>query len=322
MAERINVGDRVDKVMVVAKKVARDYSGGRFLLLQFSDSEGVLKGVYWGVPYSVENSVMTNDILTVQGEVQEYQGALQIKVNSLEKLSSEEFDPTLFIPSSSRDTGAVYEEILAVTGKVENPYIRELLDAVFGNDSFRERFLKAPAAKGWHHSYVGGLAEHLFDMLKIALAVAEVYPEVDRDLLIAGVLLHDLGKLAELSVTNHIDYTDRGRLLGHISIGVEFLDEYLRGMEEFPVELELRLKHMILSHHGRLEHGSPVLPMTLEALLLGYIDNMDAQVRGALMSMERGGGEGNWTDYVKLLDRFLYRGGKDTGDEAGEDESG
>ncbi|MBU8923128.1 MAG: HD domain-containing protein [Bacteroidales bacterium] len=322
MTERISVGDRVDKVMVVAKKVARDYSGGRFLLLQFSDSEGVLKGVYWGVPQFVEDSVMTNDIVRVKGEVQEYQGAIQIKVNSLEKLSNEEFDPTLFIPSSSRDMDIVYEEILAAIGKVENPYIKELLEAVFANDSFRERFLKAPAAKGWHHSYVGGLAEHLFDMLKIALAVAEVYPEVDRDLLVAGVLLHDLGKLAELSVTNHIDYTDRGRLLGHISIGVEFLDEYLRGIEEFPVEMELRLKHMILSHHGRLEHGSPVLPMTIEALLLGYIDNMDAQVRGALMTMGRSGGEGNWTEYVKLLDRFLYRGGKDIGDEEEEDESG
>ncbi|MCK4537690.1 MAG: HD domain-containing protein [Candidatus Krumholzibacteria bacterium] len=322
MAERINVGDRVDKVMVVAKKVARDYSGGRFLLLQFSDSEGLYKGVYWGVPPVIEETVMTNDIVRVKGDVQEYQGALQIKVNSLEKLSSEEFDPTLFIPSSSRDMSVIYEEILTAIGKVENSYIKDLLEAVFGDDSFRERFLKAPAAKGWHHSYVGGLAEHLFDMLKIALAVAEVYPEVDRDLLVAGVLLHDLGKLAELSVTNHIDYTDRGRLLGHISIGVEFLDEYLRGMEEFPVELELRLKHMILSHHGRLEHGSPVLPMTIEALLLGYIDNLDAQVRGSLMAMGRGGGEGNWTDYVKLLDRFLYRGGKDTGDEGEGDESG
>ncbi len=308
--------------MVVAKKVARDYSGGRFLLLQFSDSEGLYKGVYWGVPPVIEETVMTNDIVRVKGDVQEYQGALQIKVNSLEKLSSEEFDPTLFIPSSSRDMSVIYEEILTAIGKVENSYIKDLLEAVFGDDSFRERFLKAPAAKGWHHSYVGGLAEHLFDMLKIALAVAEVYPEVDRDLLVAGVLLHDLGKLAELSVTNHIDYTDRGRLLGHISIGVEFLDEYLRGMEEFPVELELRLKHMILSHHGRLEHGSPVLPMTIEALLLGYIDNLDAQVRGSLMAMGRGGGEGNWTDYVKLLDRFLYRGGKDTGDEGEGDESG
>jgi 3'-5' exoribonuclease len=308
--------------MVVAKKVARDYTGGRFLLLQFSDSEGLLKGVYWGVPQVIENTIMTNDIVRVRGDVQEYQGSLQIKVNSLEKLSSEEFDPTVFIPSSKRDTGAVYEEITAVISKVENAYIKELLEAVFGNDSFRERFLKAPAAKGWHHSYVGGLAEHLIDMLRIALSVAEIYHEVDRDLLVAGVLLHDLGKLAELSVTNHIEYSDRGRLLGHISIGVEFLDEYLRGMEEFPVELELQLKHMILSHHGRLEHGSPVLPMTIEALLLGYIDNMDAQVRGALMSIARGGGEGNWTDYVKLLDRFLYRGGKDTGNEVEGDESG
>ncbi|HSG28164.1 MAG TPA: HD domain-containing protein, partial [Candidatus Krumholzibacterium sp.] len=175
------------------------------------------------------------------------------------------------------------------------------------------RFLKAPAAKGWHHSYVGGLVEHVGDMLRIAAAVSPVYPEVDRDLLVAGVLLHDLGKLSELKVSNHIEYSDRGRLLGHISMGVAFIDEYLRGMDDFPAGTEMSLKHMILSHHGQLEHGSPVLPMTVEALLLGYIDNMDAQVRGALMTLGRGGGEGNWTDYVKLLDRFLYRGASGDG---------
>jgi 3'-5' exoribonuclease len=202
-------------------------------------------------------------------------------------------------------------------GAMENAHVRQLLDSIFSDDAFRDRFLKAPAAKGWHHSYIGGLAEHVNDMLRLASAAADIYVEADRDLLFAGVLLHDLGKMGELSVMNHIDYSDRGRLLGHISIGSEMLDEYARGIEGFPADIHMQLKHMILSHHGQLEHGSPVLPMTLEAMLLSYIDNMDAQVRGASMAIERSGA-GDWTDYVKLLDRFLYKGGK----AQGEDEDG
>ena len=147
------------------------------------------------------------------------------------------------------------------------------------------------------------------------MKTAEIYPDIDRDLLLAGVLLHDVGKIEELSVTNHIDYSDRGRLLGHITLGVEFVDERLRTVEGFPQELGVRLKHMIVSHHGTLENGSPIVPMTLEALLLHYIDNLDAQVRGVSQVLEKGTGRnGSWTEYVRLLDRYIYRGNEDTGE--------
>jgi 3'-5' exoribonuclease len=148
--------------------------------------------------------------------------------------------------------------------------------------------------------------------------VADVYPEIDRDLLVAGVLAHDLGKVEELEVTNRIDYSDAGRLLGHITLGTAFIDERIRGVAGFPPELALKLKHMILSHHGQLEHGSPVVPMTIEAILLHYIDNLDAQARGALQTLDKDTGRfGRWTEYVKLLDRFLYRGDRPVED-AGE----
>jgi 3'-5' exoribonuclease len=165
---------------------------------------------------------------------------------------------------------------------------------------------------------VGGLAEHVIDMAKLAESAAAVYPGIDRDILIAGVLLHDMGKMEELSVTNHISYSDRGRLLGHITLGSEMLECAIREIPGFPGELALRLKHMILSHHGNLEHGSPVVPMTVEAMLLHYLDNLDAQVRGAMTTLERNGGEGAWTEYVKLLDRFIYRGHPDSGSDDGE----
>ena len=184
-----------------------------------------------------------------------------------------------------------------------------LLAGIFTDEEFVGRFLRAPAARVWHHSYLGGLAQHVRDMALIALRVAEVYPEIDRDLLLAGVLVHDLGKVEELEITNRIDYSDPGRLIGHIVLGTALIDERIRAVADFPPDTALRLKHMILSHHGLLEHGSPVVPMTIEAILLHYIDNLDAQARGALQVLDRDTGRfGRWTEYVKLLDRFLYRG--------------
>ena len=307
MPENLKVGDSVNKVMVVAKKVKRDFSNGKFFLFQFSDKDGIVKGVWWD-PAREADSIKANDIVRVTGEVQEYQGTIQIRVNYMEVLAEGEYDPSIFLPSSSRDVESIYSGILSIIADVKDKDLAGLLNMIFSDDQFKERFMRSPAAKGWHHSYVGGLAEHLYDMARIALAVADVYSEVDRDLLLTGVLLHDLGKMSELSVGNHIDYSDRGRLLGHISMGVTLFEEYLRGMEDFPSELEMKLKHMILSHHGQLEHGSPVLPMTVEALLLNFIDNMDAQVRGTLMVLEKGGGDGRWSDFVRLLDRFIYKG--------------
>jgi len=308
MPDSIKVGERVERVMVVSKMVRRDFSGGKFLLFQFNDRDGVLRGVWWDPTEEAETSIPANDVVRVQGEITEYQGALQLKVSWLEKLAASEYDPTVFLPATPRDPDGLLEELMEAVASIGNEHLQELLRRIFGGDGFREVFLRAPAAKAWHHSYIGGLAEHVRDMTVMARAASKVYPEVDRDLLLAGVLLHDIGKIEELSVTNHISYSDRGRLVGHIVLGVEMLERHLAQMEAFPAELALRLKHMLLSHHGSLEHGSPVLPMTIEGMLLHYLDNLDAQVRGALMALERVGGEPGWTEYVKLLDRYLYRG--------------
>jgi len=308
MADTLKVGDRVEKVMVISKKVRRDFTGGKFLLFQFTDRDGMLRGVWWEPTEEAETSIGANDVVRVRGEVTEYQGALQLKIGWMEKLDSSEYDPSMFLPSTSNDPDELYDEIMRIVESTGNQHIRTLLQRVFGEEGFREVFLRAPAAKGWHHSFVGGLAEHTRDMASLAERACEVYPEIDRDLLMAGVLLHDIGKVEELTVTNHISYSDRGRLIGHIVLGVEMLDRAASSIEGFPQELEMRLKHMMISHHGLQEHGSPVVPMTSEALLLHYIDNLDAQVRGSLMVLDRSGGEGDWTDYVKLLDRFLYRG--------------
>ncbi len=309
MSGAMKVGDRVERVMVVAKKVRRDFTGGKFLLFQFSDMDGVLKGVLWEPADEIERSIRLDDVVRVSGEVQEYQGALQLRISRLERLAEGEYDPSVFLPASNRPIDELYDEILKIITGINDEDLRPLLQTIFEDEEFGKSLKRAPAAKGWHHSYIGGLVEHIYDMAQLAIKAAEVYPDVDRDLLLAGVFLHDLGKMEELTVTNHIDYSDSGRLMGHITLGVEFLSEYIRGMEDFPSELKMKLMHMIVSHHGELENGSPVRPMTVEALLLHYIDNLDAQIRGVNQVLEKGGDRSsNWTEYVKLLDRFIYKG--------------
>jgi 3'-5' exoribonuclease len=301
--------ERVERVMVVARKDWRDSVNGRFLLFQFSDKEGPLKGVLWQPTEEIDRDIQINDVVRIKGEMKHYQGAFELHVGSIVKLGEKEYDAAQFVPVASEETGDLLREIMAAVSTIENGHLRELLDRIFADEEFKARFLKAPAARVWHHSYIGGLAHHVRDMAAIAIRAAEVYPEIDRDLLLCGVIVHDLGKVQELEVTNRIDYSDSGRLIGHIVLGVEFLDARMREIEGFPAELSLKLKHMVLSHHGSLEHGSPIVPMTIEAILLHYIDNLDAQTRGTLQVLDKETARpGKWTDYVKLLDRFVYRG--------------
>ncbi len=301
--------ERVERVMVVARKDWRDSVNGRFLLFQFSDKEGPLKGVLWQPTEEIDRDIQINDVVRIKGEMKQYQGAFELHVGSIVKLGEKEYDAAQFVPVAAEETSDLLREILAAVSSVRNEHLRALLDRIFADEEFKPGFLKAPAARVWHHSYIGGLAHHVRDMAAIAMRAAEVYPEIDRDLLLCGVLVHDLGKVQELEVTNRIDYSDCGRLIGHIVLGVEFLDARMREIEGFPTELSLKLKHMVASHHGSLEHGSPVVPMTIEAILLHYIDNLDAQARGALQVLDKEPARsGRWTEYVKLLDRFIYRG--------------
>ena len=309
--------ERVERVMVVARKDWRDSVNGKFLLFQFSDKEGPLKGVLWQPTEEIDREIQINDVVRIKGEMKSYQGAYELHVANIVKLNEREYDVTQFVPTSTEKTDDVLGEILGIISSIGNEHLRKLLEGLFAEEEFKRSFLRAPAARVWHHSYIGGLAQHVRDMALFAMRAAEVYRDVDRDLLLSGVLVHDLGKVQELEVTNRIDYSDSGRLLGHIVLGVEFLGERMRAIPGFPAELALKLRHMVLSHHGSLEHGSPVVPMTIEAILLHYIDNLDAQARGTLQVLDKDTGHyGRWTEYVKLLDRFIYRG-----DESREEES-
>jgi 3'-5' exoribonuclease len=194
-----------------------------------------------------------------------------------------------------------------VLRKIDNPQIKSLVDRFLNDPSFVQLFKKAPAAKNFHHSTVGGLLEHTLSVCRLALLVAEHYPELNRDLLLAGAFLHDIGKVRELGIDASIDYTDEGRLIGHLSLGVSMVDEKLAAMKDFPEEISLRLKHLILSHHGEYEFGSPKKPAFLEAFALHLIDDLDAKMNGLGRFIEKDRQEGRWTDFNRLFDRYFLK---------------
>ncbi|HEJ83934.1 MAG TPA: HD domain-containing protein, partial [Desulfobacteraceae bacterium] len=189
-----------------------------------------------------------------------------------------------------------------------NPHLQALLKAFLDDAAFLQAYCKAPAAKSMHHVYLGGLLEHSLAVADLADDICRRYPELDRDLLVAGALLHDIGKVDELRYVRTFDYTDEGKLLGHIVMGVEMIDEKLRGLESFPRPLALLLKHLLLSHHGQYEYGSPKRPKTMEAVVLNFIDDLDAKINGVRTHIEKEpDSDSAWTSYHRLYDRYFFK---------------
>ncbi|MDL1968287.1 MAG: CRISPR-associated endonuclease Cas3'', partial [Deltaproteobacteria bacterium] len=205
---------------------------------------------------------------------------------------------------------AMFERLLKLTKTIETLYLKNLLEAFWNDDEFVSKFKKAPAAKKMHHAYIGGLIEHTLSMARLADKIAEHYQyiEIDRDLLVTGAILHDIGKIREFDYKVKIDYSDEGRLLNHIVIGVQMIEEKLENIKNFPDEQALLIKHMIVSHHGTREFGSPEPPKTIEAVLLNYIDEIDSKVNGIREFIDREDPGEKWTSFHRLLERFFYIG--------------
>ena len=310
-------GMPVNGVLVVKKKVAREQpTGGKFLLFQFSDRTGTINGVMWDGVDSVD--VVAGDLARVEGEVQLYQNTRQIRVRQVRRADPTGVDLAGFLPTSGRDLEADYARLLDWVGTVRNPHLRRLYDDLFRDPDIAPRFKLVPAGKGWHHAYVGGLLEHVLAMLELGDLVCRQHPEVDRDLVVGGILLHDLGKIDEIAFRSHIDYTNAGRLVGHLVLGCLRVAHAVDRIEGFPADLRTRLLHTIVSHHGSLDRGSPRPPMTLEATIVHLVDQLDSQAHGVEQVVQRTPDENGWSEHVKLLDRFFYRGTPGTSPETGE----
>jgi|CXWL01.1.fsa_nt_gi 3'-5' exoribonuclease len=302
-------GMQAGSVFVVKKCVRREQpNGAPFLLFQFSDRTGQINGVLWDERLATDALVTSGDLAFVQGDVQTYQNTRQIRVRRIELADPAAYDLSEFLPRSQCDVEALWQRVLARIDAVQDPFLKRLYGDLFQDPAFAARYRMAPAGKGWHHAYVGGLLEHAVSMLEIAAVLERQHPAMNADLVAGGVLLHDVGKIDELALRSHIEYTLSGRLVGHLVQGCMLIGRAMDRIEGFPEELRLRLLHILVSHHGALDRGSPKVPMTLEAVVVHLIDHLDSQAHGVDAVVARGAGEDGWTENVKLLDRFLYVG--------------
>jgi len=294
--------------LVQSKDVREGKTGKKYMSLTLMDSTGEIDARMWDNVETASIGFERDDFIRVEGETQEYQGKRQLIVHRLKRALDEEVELQDFLPASKRDTGVMFAELQAVVAGLRDPHLRALLEAVFADPRIADAYRIAPAAKSIHHAWLGGLIEHVLSMCEVARRVGQHYIAlgypVDLDLLLAGAILHDIGKIDELSYGRSFSYSTPGQLLGHIVIGVQIVEDKLRDLPAFPPKLRMLLKHMILSHHGQLEFGSPKLPVFLEALLLAQIDNLDSKMAIMLSSVERDrDADAEWAGYNPALER-------------------
>lgn len=289
----------------------RDASRGNFLTLILSDSSGQLLARVWEGGEEAYEDLEPGTVVKVQGEIETYLDRVQARVLQVRPATPNEYDQRDMLPSSTRDRAEMIAELESFIDEITQPDLRILVDFFFGDKEFLSNFAQAPAARRIHHAYLGGLIEHTLELLKITKTVLEVYPQIDADLLRTAVLFHDIGKVREFTWDFDIDYSDEGRLFGHIVMADEMVSAAIKIQSEFPPELALRLRHMLLAHHGRHEWGSPRRPQTIEAVALHHIENLGAQVnRFHLLLKDQQPGD-KWTAYDRMLRRQLYAGSDD-----------
>jgi 3'-5' exoribonuclease len=287
------------------KALAAD--GRQYLSLEFGDATGRIDGVMWDNAEPAFKEIAAGDVVKLKGVVGKFRDNPQVKVELMARVAAGDYDPAHFLAASAIPRPDLEAGIRQEMAPVANPHLAKLLKAFFGDAEFMRAFLDAPAAKLWHHAWVGGLAEHTIGVCRLARAALKNYDLLDADLLAAGCLLHDIGKIREFKTGTFIDYSDEGRLVGHLVLGDQMLLEKLNRIRDFPDELAKRLRHIVLSHHGEKERGSPVVPATLEALIVHHCDFMDAHAAAFTRIIRREGLQNKrWSDYVNLIDRYIY----------------
>lgn len=294
-----------DKVLVTAK------TGTRYIKVRLRDRTGEIEGRIWEEVEERGNLFERGDFVMVKAEAVQYQGRLQLNVLELRVCSEEEITLEDFVPPPRRDPGEMLQELKELASEIGDPYLRRLVMAFLRDEAFLQDFLRAPASRTLHHARLGGLLEHTLSVAKLVEKLRGHYEGVDWDLLMAGAILHDVGKVRELRGGPAFEYTSDGKLLGHIVLGVEMVSKKIEAIEGFPEERAMLLKHLIISHHGRYEWGSPKRPKTIEAELLHRLDDLDAKVEGILEWI--GKGEGRWTEFHRGFERAFWRGGESEG---------
>jgi 3'-5' exoribonuclease len=306
-------GETITSFFVIRKKDLKSKRNKTpYIHLELGDCTGRISAAIWENVKDTYDTFKVGDIIKLKGTVITYQDSIQISIDKIRKSKSEDqVDPKDFVQQGNIDIESLLRNLKDIISSIKNPFLNNLIDLIFNDPDFLDRFKAAPGGKLWHHAYIGGLLEHTLTVAKLCDTMADLYPMADRDILMTGALLHDIGKIDEYSFEQgFIDYTDEGRLIGHISIGAQRIRSFIEVIEKergFPAELKKHIIHLMLSHQGKFEHGSPVLPMTLEAIILYYSDEMDSKANALIHIIERDKEPGrSWSKYVHPLDRFIY----------------
>ena len=305
--EALQDGDTVNDYFIAVRKDLREQQkGGKFLGMVFKDRTGEIGGILWTNAVAAARQFELGDIVNVRGTVTSYQDRLQVRVDQVLPLRDEEYnlDELIFTPENSEEMSGKFRAIMET---VQNDWLRKLVLSFLDDAAFMVRFSSAAAGKKWHHAYRGGLLQHCYELARLAAAACEIFPRVDRDVLLTGVLVHDIGKLDEMTHELFVEYTTPGKLLGHLAIGAEMVQRRIDALPEFPEALRLQVLHCVWSHHGELVNGSPVVPKTLEALVLYHIDNLDAQADAFLRIMDETREKGQaWSEYIQMIERQIW----------------
>jgi 3'-5' exoribonuclease len=294
--------------LVHSKEIRQKKSGELYISMLLADRTGELDAKMWDNVSEVLEAFDRDDFVKVKGLIQIFHNRPQLTVHKMRRLDDSEIEFADYFPSSKRDPEEMWRELCAMVASFSNPHLKALLEAMLADPDIAARYRRAPAAKHIHHAFLGGLIEHVLSLCALANLVAPHYPGVDRDLLLTGAALHDIGKIYELNYDRGFSYSNDGQLIGHINIALRMVADKLHGLPDFPPRLRTLVEHMILSHHGHLEFGSPKVPQFPEALLLHYLDDLDSKMEcmRALVQNDRGP-DGCFTGYSASLERTVLK---------------
>ncbi|OGP89956.1 MAG: hypothetical protein A2156_05925 [Deltaproteobacteria bacterium RBG_16_48_10] len=304
----IKENENVDSFFLVREKSSGlTKTGNAYLKLKLGDRSGEIEGRIWTSVEIFAQSFEKDDFVHVKGKAVSFQDRLQVNITQIERRGEEGIELSDFFPKTERDMDEMLKSLVEIGQQVKNPHLAQLLRLLWEDSCFLERFKIAPASKWIHHNYLGGLLEHTLSLTQLVLKNAHHYKGLSLDLLLTGSILHDLGKVDELSYRRSLDYSDEGRLLGHIILGLERIEYKILQLPDFPKDLATLVKHLILSHHGQDIWGSPKKPMTLEAVMLHYLDDMDAKINGIQQFLKDQLPEGSkWSTYHRMFEQSFY----------------
>jgi 3'-5' exoribonuclease len=301
----------VSSFVVTTKQVKPKKSGEPYLALTLADRCGQIEAKMWDNVEDAIDSFEQEDFLKIKGLVNKYKNRFQLTIHKLRKLGDSEVDFADYLPKTTKNVDELWRSLEEFVSSIRDPHLKTLIQAFMSDPAIASSYRNAPAAKTMHHAYIGGLLDHVVSLCRSCDLLSRNYPQVNRDLLLAGAFMHDIGKIHELSYSRSFSYTSRGQLLGHMIIELEMLQAKIAQMQHFPDELKTLLEHLIISHHGEYEFGSPKLPMFPEALMLHYLDDLDSKMESMRAHFEREAeNDSSWTTYNPSLGRTLLNTSK------------